>query len=122
MKNDNTQADIGRRNLIAGGAAAAALPVVLAVASAHPAAAQSAPQAIGSPPTQPAFDPKNYPIVTPKRFEDLKIGDVFRAPGRTLTEALTSAFQAVSLDNNPRHYKRGLCQKHRAEGGADPAD
>ena len=40
----------------------------------------------------------------PKRFEDLKVGDVFRAPGRTLTEALTSAFQAVSLDNNPRHY------------------
>ncbi len=32
------------------------------------------------------------------------MGDVFRAPGRTLTEALTSAFQAVSLDNNPRHY------------------
>jgi hypothetical protein len=51
-----------------------------------------------------AFDPTNDPIVPPKRFEDLKVGDVFRAPGRTLTPSITSAFQAVSLDNNPRHY------------------
>ena len=99
------QPDVSRRNILAGGASAAvALPLVLAAVDATPAAAQSAAQAIGSPSTQPAFDPKNFPIVPPKRFEDLKVGDVFRAPGRTLTEALTSAFQAVSLDNNPRHY------------------
>ena len=105
MNNDHAAPHLGRRDLIVGGAAAAiAAPMVLAAAGAQPAAAQEASQSIGSPPTQPAFDPKNYPIVPPKRFEDLKIGDVFRAPGRTLTEALTSAFQAVSLDNNPRHY------------------
>ena len=97
--------NLARRNLVVGGAsAAAALPIILAAGGASPVAAQPAPQSIGSPSTQPAFDPKNYPIVPPKRFEDLKVGDVFRAPGRTLTEALTSAFQAVSLDNNPRHY------------------
>ena len=97
--------DLGRRGLLAGGASiAAALPVLLAAAGTQPAAAQPASPATGSPATQPPFDPKNYPIVSPKRFEDLKVGDVFRAPGRTLTEALTSAFQAVSLDNNPRHY------------------
>jgi hypothetical protein len=29
---------------------------------------------------------------------------VFRAPGRTLTEAHSSAIQAISGDNHPRHY------------------
>ncbi len=105
MSNSNSDVDVSRRNVLGGGASAAvALPMVLAVASSRPAAAQSPAQPIGSPSTQPAFDPKNFPIVPPKRFEDLKVGEVFRAPGRTLTEALTSAFQAVSLDNNPRHY------------------
>ena len=102
--NHQSQVDVARRDLLVRGASSMALlPVVLAATGVSPAAAQSS-QAIGSPATQPAFDPKNYPIVPPKRFEDLKVGDVFRAPGRTLTEALTSAFQAVSLDNNPRHY------------------
>ena len=96
---------LGRRGLLASGASiAAALPILLGAASTPSAAAQPASTAAGSPATQPPFDPKNYPIVPPKRFEDLKVGDVFRAPGRTLTEALTTAFQAVSLDNNPRHY------------------
>ncbi len=103
--NHQSQVDVARRDLLVRGASSMALlPVVLAATGVSPAAAQSSSQAIGSPATQPAFDPKNYPIVPPKRFEDLKVGDVFRAPGRTLTEALTSAFQAVSLDNNPRHY------------------
>ena len=105
LSNRTSHPEMSRRRIMAGGASAAAtLPIVLAAAGVPSAAAQPAAQGIGSPPTQPAFDPKNYPIVPPKRFEDLKVGDVFRAPGRTLTEALTSAFQAVSLDNNPRHY------------------
>ena len=102
---DPSDSNLGRRNLLVRGVSiAAALPVVLAASGTQPVAAQPAAQTIGSPTTQPAFDTKNYPIVPPKRVEDLKVGDVFRAPGRTLTEALTSAFQAVSLDNNPRHY------------------
>ncbi len=104
MTPDTIPPAMGRRNLVVAGASAAvALPMVLA-AGARPAAARPPPSDMGSPVTQPAFDPRNYPIVPPKRFEDLRVGDVFRAPGRTLTEALTSAFQAVSLDNNPRHY------------------
>ncbi len=104
MTHDTIPPDMGRRNLVVAGASAAvALPMVLA-AGIQPAAARPPSSDMGSPATQPAFDPRNYPVVPPKRFEDLKVGDVFRAPGRTLTEALTSAFQAVSLDNNPRHY------------------
>ncbi len=102
---NQSELNVARRDLLVRGASSIALlPVVLATTDVSPAAAQSSSQSIGSPATQPAFNPKNYPIVPPKRFEDLKVGDVFRAPGRTLTEALTSAFQAVSLDNNPRHY------------------
>ena len=103
MKNDNVPADIARRNLIAGSAAAAvAMPLVLAAS--QPAAAQPAQPIATSPATQPAFDPKNFPVVPPKKFSDFKVGDMFRRPSRTLTGALTSAFQAVSLDNNPLHY------------------
>jgi len=52
--------------------------------------------------TQPAtsgpdqFDPAAFTVVEPKAFEDLKVGDIFRAPSRTLTDAHATAFQAVS--------------------------
>ena len=82
MKDDSTYAKPSRRNLLAGGASfAMALPVIMAAAGTQPVQAQEALQSISSPETQPPFDPKNYPIVPPKRFEDLKVGDVFRAPG-----------------------------------------
>lgn len=101
--NTNSSIDVGRRNLIAGGASAAlAVPLVLAAATT--AAAQSAAPIATSPATQPAFDSKNFPVVPARRFNDFKVGDMFRMPSRTLTGALTSAFQAVSLDNNPLHY------------------
>ena len=104
MKNENASADVGRRNLLASGASAAvALPLVLAATS-QPAAAQSSAPIAVSPTTEPAFDPKNFPVVPPKKFSDFKVGDMFRMPSRSLTVALTSAFQAVSLDNNPLHY------------------
>jgi hypothetical protein len=104
---DTETTDMGRRTLITAGASAAAALCRwswLPLAGAQPAEVQGTSQSITSPETQPPFDPTNYPIVPPKRFEDLKVGDVFRAPGRTLTPSITSAFQAVSLDNNPRHY------------------
>ncbi len=102
MNNANT--DVGRRNVIAAGASTAiALPLVLAAAS-QPAMAQTSAGIAVSPTTDPAFDPKNFPVLPPKRFSDFKVGDMFRMPSRSLTVALTSAFQAVSLDNNPLHY------------------
>lgn len=58
------------------------------------------------------FDPANFLVVPAKTFEDLKIGDVFRAPSRTLTDAHASAFQAVSADNHPVHYDVEWARKH----------
>ena len=42
-----------------------------------------------------AFDPLDFAIVEPRTFEQLVVGEVFRAPSRTLTDAHASAFQAV---------------------------
>lgn len=64
------------------------------------------------PQTLTAFDPNAFLIVPVKRFEDLKVGDVFRAPSRTLTEAHASAFQTVSADNHPVHYDRVWAARH----------
>lgn len=62
--------------------------------------------------TQPAasgpdqFDPAAFTVVEPKAFEDLKVGDIFRAPSRTLTDAHATAFQAVSANNHPGHDRQ----------------
>ncbi|MGF6885191.1 acyl dehydratase [Nocardia sp. GAS34] len=55
-------------------------------------------------PSQTVFDPSRFEIVPPRTFEQLRIGEVFRAPSRTLTDAHASAFQSVSADNHPVHY------------------
>ena len=68
--------------------------------------------------TQPAaagpdhFDPAAFTVVEPKAFEDLKVGDIFRAPSRTLTDAHATAFQAVSADNHPIHYNADYARAH----------
>src|SRR6266853_6479826 len=59
-----------------------------------------------------SFDPVGFTVVPPRRFEDLKVGDVFRAPSRTLTDAHASAFQAVSADNHPVHYDAVWAARH----------
>jgi acyl dehydratase len=58
------------------------------------------------------FDPKSFLMAPAKRFEDLKAGDVFRAPSRTLTDAHASAFQTVSADNHPVHYNAVWAARH----------
>lgn len=58
------------------------------------------------------FDPSKWLIVPAKTFDDLKVGDVFRCPSRTLTDAHTSEFQAVSTDTHPRHYNAPYAQAH----------
>ncbi|UIN30977.1 MaoC family dehydratase [Microbacterium binotii] len=60
----------------------------------------------------PAFDPSDFLIVPAKTFEQLQVGDVFRAPSRTLTDAHASAFQAVSADNHPIHYDEEYARAH----------
>jgi hypothetical protein len=56
------------------------------------------------PETAHTFDPSNFTVVPARTFEDLRVGEIFRAPSRTLTDAHASAFQAVSADNHPIHY------------------
>jgi acyl dehydratase len=59
-----------------------------------------------------SFDPVGFTVVSPRRFEDLRLGDVFRAPSRTLTDAHSSAFQTVSADNHPIHYDVEYARRH----------
>ena len=59
-----------------------------------------------------AFDPLDFAIVQKKTFEQLQVGDVFRAPSRTLTDAHSSAFQTVSADNHPVHYDDVWAKAH----------
>jgi len=58
------------------------------------------------------FDPLDFAIVQGKTFEDLEVGEVFRAPSRTLTDAHSSAFQTVSADNHPVHYDAVWAKAH----------
>ncbi|MFD2571968.1 MaoC family dehydratase [Spirosoma soli] len=58
------------------------------------------------------FDSTDFLVVSAKTFEDLRIGDVFRAPSRTLTDAHAAAFQTVSCDNHPVHYDAEWARKH----------
>ena len=60
----------------------------------------------------PDFDPVNFTVVPPRRFEDLRVGEVFRAPSRTLTDAHASSFQTVSADNHPIHYDVEYARRH----------
>jgi len=59
-----------------------------------------------------AFDPVGFSVVPPRKFEDLRVGEVFRAPSRTLTDAHASAFQTVSADNHPIHYDVEYARRH----------
>src|SRR5882757_11584679 len=59
-----------------------------------------------------SFDPVDFTVVPPRRFEDLRVGNVFRAPSRTLTDAHASAFQTVSADNHPIHYDVEYARRH----------
>jgi acyl dehydratase len=58
------------------------------------------------------FDPLRFTVVPPRTFEDLRVGDVFRAPSRTLTDAHAAAFQTVSADNHPIHYDVEYARRH----------
>jgi hypothetical protein len=61
-----------------------------------------------TPETAQTFDPTNFTVVSARNFADLRVGEIFRAPSRTLTDAHASAFQAVSADNHPIHYDVGM--------------
>jgi len=57
------------------------------------------------------FDAADWHVVPERSFDQLKVGEVFRAPSRTLTDAHAAAFQLVSCDNHPIHYDVGYAQR-----------
>ena len=52
----------------------------------------------------------SHRLVPARRFADLKIGERYTLPSRTLGDGNFAAFQAVSLDNHPIHYDAEYCQ------------
>ena len=54
------------------------------------------------PETAHTFNPSNFTVVPARTLEGLRVGEIFRAPSRTITDAHASAFQTVSADNH-RH-------------------
>jgi acyl dehydratase len=63
-----------------------------------------------------AFDPKTHNVTEPRGFADLKIGEVYRSPSRTVTDAHFAAFQVLSGDNHPIHYDIEFCKTHGLRG------
>ena len=58
----------------------------------------------------PAFDPARHRFAEARGFEDLRLGERFYIPSRTMTEALFAAFQLASGDNHPIHYDVEYCR------------
>ena len=56
-------------------------------------------------------EPLQHEIVPQRGFDELRVGEVFRAPSRTLGDSNFAAFQTVSLDNHPIHYDIEYCRK-----------
>jgi acyl dehydratase len=56
------------------------------------------------------FDRRRHRIAEERWFEDLRVGERFPIPGRTVTEAHFAAFQTVSADNHPIHYDAEYCR------------
>ena len=62
-----------------------------------------------------SFDPAAHQMLPTRQFHEFRLGEMFRAPSRTLTEGVFAAFQAASGDNHPIHYDRAYLarQGHR---------
>ena len=58
-----------------------------------------------------SFRPEDWRMLPLRGFDDLRVGEVFRLPSRTMTEANFAAFQTVSLDNHPIHYDDEYCKR-----------
>ena len=58
------------------------------------------------------FDPGRQRYPESRYFEDLRVGERFFIPSRTMTDAHFAAFQTVSADNHPIHYDVEYCRAH----------
>ena len=56
-------------------------------------------------------DAPEHPLAPLRGFAELRVGETFRAPSRTMTESNFAAFQTVSLDNHPIHYDVEYCRR-----------
>ena len=63
-----------------------------------------------------AFDPKTFDVTGQRTFAELVVGEVFRSPSRTVTEAHFAAFQMLSGDNHPIHYDVEYCKARGLRG------
>lgn len=62
------------------------------------------------------FDASHHVVVPRRAFGDLKVGETYRNPSRTVTEAQFAAFQVISGDNHPIHYDIEYCRAHGHSG------
>src|SRR5580700_7154391 len=122
---DEGSSGLSRRNMILGGAAvAAAISLSKNSLASTPLSTTDQPwknnngmddnvnSTTDIPETAQTFDPSNFTVVPARTFADLRVGEIFRAPSRTLTDAHASAFQAVSADNHPIHYDVEYARRH----------
>ena len=58
-----------------------------------------------------SFDPAAHWTHPTRPFSAFRVGEVFRAPSRTMTEGVFAAFQAASGDNHPIHYDRAYLKR-----------
>lgn len=56
------------------------------------------------------FSPQGHRFAAPRFFDELRVGERFYIPSRTVTEAQFAAFQAASGDNHPIHYDVEYCR------------
>lgn len=57
------------------------------------------------------FKLENHRVVALRNFDELRVGETFRNPSRTIGDGNFTAFQTVSLDNHPIHYDAEYCRK-----------
>jgi acyl dehydratase len=57
------------------------------------------------------FTPDDHRVLPLRGFEELRVGEIFRNPSRTIGDGNFTAFQTVSLDNHPIHYDVEYCRK-----------
>ena len=57
-----------------------------------------------------SFEPDNHHFPTSLFFEDLRVGETYYIPSRTLSDANFAAFQLASADNHPIHYDIEYCR------------
>lgn len=57
------------------------------------------------------IDTTDWRVVPLRGFDELRVGEVFRLPSRTIDAANFAAFQTVSLDNHPIHYDAEYCKR-----------